>query len=48
MDADTRSKGVWDDYCTVDGPLVTGQNPQSAKSAAELAVKAYEKYVASK
>ncbi|KAL3476541.1 class I glutamine amidotransferase-like protein [Aspergillus californicus] len=38
-----RSAGVWDDFHVVDGRLVTGQNPASAKSTAEAAVEVFEK-----
>jgi putative intracellular protease/amidase len=41
--ADERAPGVWDDYHIVDGRLVTGMNPQSAKSTAKAAVEAFEK-----
>ena len=40
---DTRADGVWDDYQVVDGRLVTGQNPQSARSTAKAALEAFEK-----
>ncbi|KAI0123599.1 class I glutamine amidotransferase-like protein [Xylariales sp. AK1849] len=39
----TRSAGIWDDYHVVDGRLVTGQNPASARSTAEAVVVAFEK-----
>ncbi|KAI1171933.1 class I glutamine amidotransferase-like protein [Nemania sp. FL0916] len=38
-----RSKGVWDDFHIVDGRLVTGQNPASARSTAEAVVEAFNK-----
>jgi len=38
-----RSSGVWDDFHIVDGRLVTGQNPASAKSTAEAAVGVFQK-----
>jgi putative intracellular protease/amidase len=40
---DVRSEGVWDDYHIVDGRVVTGMNPQSAKSTAEAAVTVFKK-----
>jgi putative intracellular protease/amidase len=40
---DVRSEGVWDDYHIVDGRIVTGMNPQSAKSTAKAAVEVFEK-----
>ena len=40
---DERGAGVWDDFHVVDGRLVTGQNPQSAKSTAKAVVEAFEK-----
>lgn len=43
IDADVRSAGVWDDYHVVDGRVVTGMNPQSAKSTAKAAIEVYEK-----
>ncbi|KAF2096502.1 class I glutamine amidotransferase-like protein [Rhizodiscina lignyota] len=39
----SRGAGVWDDYSIVDGRLVTGQNPQSARSTAVKVVEAFEK-----
>ncbi|KAK9350535.1 class I glutamine amidotransferase-like protein [Lipomyces doorenjongii] len=39
----TRAQGIWDDYHVVDGRLVTGQNPASARSTAQAAVEAFEK-----
>jgi putative intracellular protease/amidase len=42
-DVDVRSEGVWDDYHIVDGRVVTGMNPQSAKSTANAAIEVYEK-----
>jgi len=38
-----RPKGVWDDFHVVDGRLVTGTNPQSAKSTARAALEVFEK-----
>ncbi|RAO67226.1 uncharacterized protein BHQ10_003238 [Talaromyces amestolkiae] len=38
-----RSTGIWDDFHTVDGRLVTGQNPASARSTAQAAVEVFEK-----
>ncbi|WQF86616.1 Putative class I glutamine amidotransferase [Colletotrichum destructivum] len=38
-----RAPGIWDDFHVVDGRLVTGQNPASAKSTAEAAVAVFEK-----
>lgn len=40
---DERGAGVWDDFHVVDGRLITGQNPQSAKSTARAVVEAFEK-----
>jgi putative intracellular protease/amidase len=40
---DVRPKGVWDDFHVVDGRLVTGTNPQSAKSTARAALEVFEK-----
>jgi putative intracellular protease/amidase len=40
---DVRGAGVWDDYHVVDGRLVTGMNPQSAKSTAKAALEVFEK-----
>lgn len=40
---DVRSEGVWDDYHVVDGRVVTGMNPQSAKSTAGAAVEVFDK-----
>ncbi|USP72729.1 Glyoxalase 3 [Curvularia clavata] len=37
-----RSEGVWDDYHVVDGRVVTGMNPQSAKSTAKAAIEVYK------
>lgn len=39
---DVRADGVWDDFHVVDGKVVTGMNPQSAKSTTEAAIKAFE------
>lgn len=43
FDTDTRAKGVWDDYHVVDGRLVSGMSPQSAKSTTVAAVETFEK-----
>jgi putative intracellular protease/amidase len=40
---DERSAGIWDDFHIVDGRLVTGQNPASAKSTAEAVVEVFDK-----
>ncbi|KAL4866677.1 hypothetical protein BDV12DRAFT_210310 [Aspergillus spectabilis] len=40
---DERSTGIWDDFHVIDGRLVTGQNPASAKSTAEAAVEVFVK-----
>jgi len=40
---DVRAEGVWDDFHVVDGRIVTGQNPQSAKSTAKAALEIFEK-----
>ncbi|KAJ4290431.1 plasma membrane heat shock protein [Kalmusia sp. IMI 367209] len=37
-----RAEGVWDDFNVVDGRVVTGMNPQSAKSTTEAVVKVFE------
>ncbi|KAF1995915.1 IgE-binging protein [Amniculicola lignicola CBS 123094] len=37
-----RAPGIWDDFHVVDGRLVTGMNPASAKSTAEAAVEVFE------
>jgi putative intracellular protease/amidase len=34
---------VWDDFYVVDGRILTGANPQSAKSLAKEIVKEFEK-----
>lgn len=39
---DIRPTGVWDDYFITDGRIVTGTNPQSAKSTAEEAVRVFD------
>ncbi|KAK9490616.1 class I glutamine amidotransferase-like protein [Lipomyces doorenjongii] len=39
----TQAQGIWDDHHVVDGRLVTGQNPASARSTAQAAVEAFEK-----
>jgi putative intracellular protease/amidase len=39
---DVRSAGVWDDFHVVDGRVVTGMNPQSAKSTAKAVVQTFE------
>ncbi|OAG03353.1 IgE-binging protein [Paraphaeosphaeria sporulosa] len=36
-----RADGVWDDFHVVDGRVVTGMNPQSAKSTTEAVVKVF-------
>ncbi|KUJ21245.1 class I glutamine amidotransferase-like protein [Mollisia scopiformis] len=38
-----RSAGVWDDFHVTDGRIVTGMNPQSAKSTAKVALEIFEK-----
>ncbi|KAI1123299.1 class I glutamine amidotransferase-like protein [Nemania abortiva] len=38
-----RSQGIWDDFHVVDGRLITGQNPASARSTAEAVVEAFNK-----
>lgn len=38
-----RATGVWDDFTVADGRLITGQNPQSSASTAQLIVEAFEK-----
>jgi putative intracellular protease/amidase len=38
---DVRSEGIWDDYHVVDGRLITGMNPQSAKSTADAVVETF-------
>ena len=38
---DERPKGVWDDMHLVDGRLVTGTNPASARSTAKAAVEVF-------
>ncbi|KAF2825877.1 IgE-binging protein [Ophiobolus disseminans] len=38
-----RPKGVWDDFHVTDGRIITGANPQSARSTAEEIVKVFEK-----
>ena len=40
--ADTRSADVWGDFVVADGRIVTGQNPQSARSAARAALAAWQ------
>ncbi|KAI0868888.1 class I glutamine amidotransferase-like protein, partial [Hypoxylon argillaceum] len=37
-----RSEGIWDDFHVVDGRLITGQNPASARSTAEAVVEAFK------
>ncbi|RDW57333.1 putative chaperone protein HSP31-2 [Coleophoma crateriformis] len=37
-----RGAGVWDDFHVVDGRLVTGQNPQSARSTAQAVVEVFD------
>ncbi|OAL18455.1 hypothetical protein AYO22_10651 [Fonsecaea multimorphosa] len=41
--SDVRADGVWDDFHVTDGRVVTGMNPQSAKSTAEATVAVFEK-----
>ncbi|ETI27143.1 hypothetical protein G647_09825 [Cladophialophora carrionii CBS 160.54] len=38
-----RADGVWDDFHVTDGRVVTGMNPQSAKSTAEATMAVFEK-----
>jgi len=38
-----RANGVWDDFHVADGRLVTGMNPQSARSTAKAALEIFEK-----
>ncbi|EOO01602.1 putative chaperone protein hsp31 protein [Phaeoacremonium minimum UCRPA7] len=38
-----RAPGIWDDFHVVDGRLITGQNPASARSTAEAVVTTFEK-----
>jgi len=38
-----RPDGVWDDFHVADGRLVTGTNPQSAKSTAKAALEIFER-----
>jgi len=38
-----RGKGVWDDFHVADGRLVTGMNPQSARSTAKAALEIFNK-----
>lgn len=37
-----RAEGVWDDFHVVDGRIVTGMNPQSAKSTATAAIQVFD------
>ncbi|KAF4773555.1 IgE-binging protein [Colletotrichum scovillei] len=37
-----RAPGIWDDFHVVDGRLVTGQNPASATSTAQAAVRVFD------
>jgi putative intracellular protease/amidase len=39
---DVRPAGVWDDFHFTDGRLVTGTNPQSARSTAKAALEIFE------
>lgn len=39
---DERATGVWDDFYVIDGRLVTGQNPQSARSTAQAVVNVFD------
>jgi D-lactate dehydratase len=41
--ADSRAKGVWDDYHVVQGRVVTGMNPQSARSTAIAVLEQFKK-----
>lgn len=41
--ADVRPDGVWDDFHFIDGRIVTGTNPQSARSTAKAALEVFEK-----
>jgi putative intracellular protease/amidase len=38
---DVRPDGVWDDFHIVDGRIVTGTNPQSAKSTAAAVLEVF-------
>jgi len=38
--ADYSKKGDWQEYCVVDGKLVTGQNPMSSHAVGEAVLKA--------
>jgi putative intracellular protease/amidase len=40
--ADVRPANVWEDFVVKDGRIVSGTNPQSAKSAAQMAVAAFD------
>lgn len=40
--ADVRGAGIWDDFIVKENRLVTGQNPQSARSAAYATLHAFE------
>lgn len=40
--SDVRPAGVWEDFVVKDGRLVSGTNPQSARSAAYAAVHAFD------
>lgn len=42
---DVRPPGIWDDFYVADEGLVTGTNPQSAKSTAYAAVTAFDAFV---
>ena len=43
VDIDVRPEGIWDDFHVTDGRIITGTNPQSAKSTAEEIVRVFEK-----
>lgn len=40
---DDRAADVWDDFHITDGRVVTGMNPQSAKSTAKATLDVFEK-----
>ena len=40
---DSRSNGVWDDYHVIQGRVVTGMNPQSARSTAIATLEQFKK-----
>jgi putative intracellular protease/amidase len=41
--ADAAAPGPWDAFHVVDGRLVTGTNPTSAKETAEAVIEVFEK-----